>query len=120
METISSLWFCSIRYSFVLSGNLGSINDFNKKPERCGFYWRKGTCCLIGYNVSSVEKYSDGATCFERFELKISQISLTAANLSVSHSFVLSCGLSKRMWSLRNLKRFFDIIVPKKKKKIFI
>ena len=51
----------------------------------------------------------------ERFESKISQISLTAANLSVSCSCVLSCGLSKQMWPLRNLKRFFDIIAPKTK-----
>ena len=46
--------------------------------------------------------------------MKISQISLTAENLSVSQSCILSCGLSKQMWSLRNLKRF-DIIAPKTK-----
>ena len=86
----------------------------NKKPERCGFYWRKGTCCLIGYNVSSVEKYSDGATCFERFELKISQISLTAANLSVSHSCSF-LWFVETMWTLKNLKRIFDINAPKTK-----
>ena len=39
---------------------------------------------------------------FERFELKISQISLTAANLSVSQNCVFSCGLSKQTWLLRN------------------
>ena len=50
-----------------------------------------------------------------RSELKISQMSLTAVNLSVSHSFVLSCRLSKQMWPLKNLKRFFDIISPKTK-----
>ena len=72
-------------------------------------------CCLVGYNVSSIERYSNGEICFERFELKITQIYLTAANLPVSHSCFLSCGLSKQMWSLRNLKRFFDIIAPKTK-----
>ena len=45
---------------------------------------------IVGYNVSSIERYSVGATCFERFELKTSQISLTAANLYVSHRCVLS------------------------------
>ena len=47
--------------------------------------------------------------------MKIFQISLIAANLSASHSGVLSCGLSKQMWLLRNLKRFFDIIASKTK-----
>ena len=31
------------------------------------------------------------------------------------HKFVLSCGLSKQMSPLRNLRRFFDIIAPKTK-----
>ena len=31
------------------------------------------------------------------------------------HDFVLSCGLSKQMWPLRNLKWFFDVITAKVK-----
>ena len=76
------------------------------------YYW-KAIWCLIGYNVSSIERYSNGATCFERFGLKISQISLTAANLSIFHSCVLFCGLSKQMWPLRNQKRFLILLHQK-------
>ena len=49
-------------------------------------------------------KDSDGEICFKRFELKIFQISLTAVDLSVSHSRVLSCGLSKKcgLWQIWN------------------
>ena len=45
-----------------------------------GIILAKGNLLTHWDNVSSIEKYSDGATYFERFELKIIQISLTAAN----------------------------------------
>ena len=80
-----------------------------------GLYCKKVICCLSGYNIPPVEIYSNGATCFERFELKIYQISLTAANLCVSHSCGFSCGLLKQIMPLRNLKELFDIIAPKTK-----
>ena len=65
-------------------------------------YWRKLICFLVGYNVWSIERNSVGATCFERLDSKTFQISLTAANLFVSHSCFFFCQNKCGLWGIWN------------------
>ena len=84
-----------------------------------GLYWRKTIFCLIGYNVSSNASYSDGATRFERFELKISQISLNwVFNSCESVCFPQLCSflwVAETNMTFEKSETVFDIIAPKLK-----
>ena len=67
----------------------------------------------MGYNVSLIARYSDGITYLEQFLLKISNISLQAANLSLGHQSLHVLLSSNVICANKNFIRCWDIVAPK-------
>ena len=67
---------------------------------------------LIGYKVSSSERYSSGITCLQQFFPKISKSSLIAANLSCFHRAWRVERSSKEMQAYKNWNRFLLMVAP--------
>ena len=89
------------------------IDDRKNNPCFVGLfllYWRKATPTLVGWRVSSSERYSSGTITFSQFSTKDSRNSRTAAAQSCWKRSSMVLISSNRVFEQRKQKRLIDII----------